>query len=554
MGNSGAGARAARANPDLRRFILGHLMAVISEWGVFVPTLVYAFDRGGSKDTGLASVAMLIPYFAFAPFTATLLHRGRPHRVRLYGMAAQAIGFGIASIAAFRDAPTFVVVCGCMIGFGAVTTIRPSGAVLLPAIVRTSRELSLANVRVGICDSLAVLAGPLVATGFLAIDGPALALAASALLAAAAATSTWIGPHAEVSVPLAPDADQEGAIDHLVASIRALRARPGVGGVLAVAGGQYALIGALDVIVVVAARDRLNLGATGTGLLSTLVGAGSVAIGLASSALLSRRRLAPLLLVALGMISIGSIVFGVTISLITAVIVLPILGLCRASLDLLSRMLLQRSAPPNQLSAVFAVLEMCSGAGMVIGSLVAQLLIGLSGVRAALVGLGVLFAVISASTWRSLRHADDGATVPVVAMSLLRRLPVFAPLPPLALESLARGAVEVPAEPGQTIISQGDHGDRFYAIADGTFDVHVGAALVHSLGRGGSFGEVALLADVPRTATVVSTASGSLLAIDRVPFLLTVTGHDHSRLAAWGVVRSFALEVDVAESAIASNE
>lgn len=207
MGKSGSGARAARGNHDLRRFILSHLLAVISEWGVFVPTLVYAFDRGGSRDTGLASVAMLIPYFAFAPFTATLLHRGRPRRVRLYGMAAQTIGFGVASIAAFRDAPTFIVVCGCMLGFGAVTTIRPSGAVLLPAIVRTSRELSLANVRVGICDSLAVLAGPLVATGFLAIDGPALALAASALLAAAAATSTWIGPHAEVSVPLAPDAD-----------------------------------------------------------------------------------------------------------------------------------------------------------------------------------------------------------------------------------------------------------------------------------------------------------------------------------------------------------
>jgi hypothetical protein len=47
-----------------------------------------------------------------------------------------------------------------------------------------------------------------------------------------------------------------------------------------------------------------------------------------------------------------------------------------------------------------------------------------------------------------------------------------------------------------------------------------------------------LLADVPRTATVTSLDDGLVLAIDRAPFLIAVTGHDTTRQAAWGVVRS----------------
>ena len=63
--------------------------------------------------------------------------------------------------------------------------------------------------------------------------------------------------------------------------------------------------------------------------------------------------------------------------------------------------------------------------------------------------------------------------------------------------------------------------------------------------RGSFFGEVALLADVPRTATVTARTDGELLALDRVPFLVAVTGSDTSRSAAWGVVRSLRLDADL---------
>ncbi len=533
-------------NPDLLRYVASHLLAVVAEWAVFIVVLVYVFDRGGARATGFASAAMLVPYVLFAPYAGALAERKRPDRVRLGGMAAQTIGYGFAAVAALNDAPAPLVVGGCMLGIGAVATIRPAGAVLLPAIVRSSRELSLANMRVGICDSVAVLAGPLFATALLAIDGPNLALGGIVLLVASA--TAVASPRAITDLPAAHHVvDQKGggSIRHLMTSVQALRQRPGAAGVLGVAGGQYVLVGALDIIMVVTAGAHLDLGESGAGLLSTLVGSGALIAAIGSPMLLNRRRLAPCLLIALLAIIGATIAFGLTLNLAAALILLPILGLSRSALDVLSRMLLQRSAPPNQLAAVFAVLELCSGAGMVIGSVFAQILIGFSGVKAAMIGLGVLFSGIVVAAWRSLRVADDGADVPVVAMSLLRRIPAFSPLPPLALESLARGALEVAVSPGTVVVQQGDHGDRFYAVTEGSFDVTMSGVHIRNLGRGASFGEVALLADVPRTATVTATHPGSLLAIERGPFLIAVTGHDSSRQAAWGAIRTLQFDVDV---------
>lgn len=63
--------------------------------------------------------------------------------------------------------------------------------------------------------------------------------------------------------------------------------------------------------------------------------------------------------------------------------------------------------------------------------------------------------------------------------------------------------------------------------------------------RGEGFGEIALLANVPRTATVTANRVGSLLAIQREPFLNAVTGHELSRRAAWSTIRTFGVDLDV---------
>ena len=208
-------------------------------------------------------------------------------------------------------------------------------------------------------------------------------------------------------------------------------------------------------------------------------------------------------------------------------------------------MLLQRSADPSLLGSMFALIELIGGIGLLVGSGLVQVLVAVGDIPLALYGLAGLLVVILAAAAPALWRADEGADLPVVEMSLLRRLPMFAPLPPIALEAVARSAHHVPVSKGSVVIHQGEPGDRFYAVAGGTFDVIATGEHVHTVERGACFGEVALLADVPRTATVTARVDGELLAVDRVPFLVAVTGSDVSHAAAWGAVHAMDLDISL---------
>ena len=553
-----------RGSADVHRYLVSHFLAVIGEWAALIGLLVYAFERGGARAAGYASLAALAPYLLLSATTARLAQRHRPASVRWCSLAAQTLGYGSAAACALAEGPVVIAVAGTALAFTAVTALRPAGAVLLPALVRSSLELTTTNVRVGHCESASVLLGPLAATGLLQLGGGGMVLmGCTGLVALAAATATVDVRHGPPAADDNNDNDNDdndndtaqsrrprrtlaarlsGALLSPFANVVRVGRRPGARGVLAAAMGQYVLVGAFDIILVVIAGEHLDLGAAGAGILTTMFGAGAfLSIGVAGRAV-RRPRLAPQMLLALALIATACIAFGANITLLMAGLALPVLGCSRSLLDLMARVLLQRSAPPSQLASVFGALETSSGIGLIAGSLLAQTLIAVSGASVALVGVGCVYGVLAVSLIRPLRSADDGADVPVVAMSLLHRLPVFAPLPTLALEAVARSAIELPVAAGEVVIHQGDSGDRFYAVADGAFDVVMSAVLMRTVRRGEGFGEVALLADVPRTATVTATQPGHLLAIERGPFLIAVTGHDSSRQAAWGVVRSMTFD------------
>ena len=146
--------------------------------------------------------------------------------------------------------------------------------------------------------------------------------------------------------------------------------------------------------------------------------------------------------------------------------------------------------------------------------------------------VGTLLALMTVAGFRSLRRADAHAEVPVVEMTLLMGLPMFSPLSPVTLEAVARSAQRIEVADGDAVIVQGEHGDTFYAVSEGEFDIEMSGTFVRTARRGDFFGEVALLSDVPRTATVRSRGPGVLLGIHRDPFLVAVTGHDRSHAMA----------------------
>lgn len=539
-----------RPSRRLIRYAIGNALATLAEWGALIGLLVHVFERSGPDAVGIASFTAILPYVFIAPFTARFAQRFRSATVRVVGMAGQSFGFGIAAAAVALDWPIWTAVLGIAIGYTAATSLRPAAAVLLPAIVRSSRELTTANVWVGYGDTSALLLGPLMTTVLLAVQGPAASLAGCAVISLCAAALTV--PFVRNGPPPAVhdhDHDDDGlrprqrrallrAITGPFGDVARVVKRPGARAVLLVAAAQFVMVGASDVIWVVIAGEHLDLGNAGAGVLSALFGAGSLLCATVSGPAARRSRLAPMMIGCLVLIALGCLVLGAAIALVTVIVLVPLIGFSRGLVDVLARVLLQRSAPPSELASVFGAAETISGLGGLAGSLIAQVLIAWSGADAALITLGVLFVLAAAALARPLRAADDAADVPVVAMSLLRRLPVFAPLPAWSLEVVARSARELEVGDGSAVINQGEHGDAFYAVVDGEFLVTCDGEQVRSVRRGDGFGEIALIADIPRTATVTASGHGSLLTIDRDAFLLAVTGYERAHEASWQLLHT----------------
>jgi len=186
---------------------------------------------------------------------------------------------------------------------------------------------------------------------------------------------------------------------------------------------------------------------------------------------------------------------------------------------------------------VFGVLHSLFYATSAAGALLAPLLINAVGVRWTLVLVGSLLPVLAVFSHASLTRIDVGPTDPH-RLELLESIPIFAPLSPPVLEQLATRLTLVHAPAGEEIIRLGDHGDRFYVVDSGEVEIVVDGDETRREGPGSYFGEVALLRDVPRTATVRAASDVHLFALDRDDFLPAVTGHAGSAQAAEAVIGS----------------
>ena len=129
---------------------------------------------------------------------------------------------------------------------------------------------------------------------------------------------------------------------------------------------------------------------------------------------------------------------------------------------------------------------------------------------------------------RRLLELEAGAAVPERAYALLRGLPMFAPLPIATIENLARRSSVENHPAGAELIRQGDPGDKFYVIDEGTVDVLTDGNLLARDAAGDCVGEIALLRDQPRTATVRATAPLRVVVLERSDFLEGVSAHGRS--------------------------
>lgn len=215
-----------------------------------------------------------------------------------------------------------------------------------------------------------------------------------------------------------------------------------------------------------------------------------------------------------------------------------IAGAGRPLIDVAGRTLLQRVVPDSVLSRVFGVLEGLRMAGLALGLTVAPILFAVLGQRVTFIVAGAFLPVVFLLAWRPLAGIDASVAVPEARLALLRSLPIFAPLSAPSLERPASRLIPTEAPSGAEIVRQGDPGDRFYVIESGEVSVSKNSRQVATLERGDFFGEIALLREIPRTATVTAQTDTLLYALERDDFLESVTGHPQSAEAADAVTRA----------------
>ena len=511
---------AAVRNPDIRRVELAWGAAITAEWAHFVALGVFAYEQGGASAVGIAGLVRLLPAAVVAPFAASLGDRFRRERFLLALTLVGSLALGGSAAAALADAELLVFAFAALVGL-ASTLIRPTLQALLPSLARTPAELIASNGATSTIESLGTLIGPLLAGVLVSVAdvGLVFAVGAGGLLLA---TVFLLRVRIEGAIDLAAATDDEGgARQVLAAGFRAIARSPRPRLVVALIVTQTFVRGCLNVLIVVAAFQVFDAGAEAVGYMTAAIGVGGL-IGAVGAMTLGGRRLA----FAFGLALVS---WGVPIALISpwsnlapAIFLLAVVGAANSVEDVAVFTLLQRIVPDEILTRVLGIVWALAMGGVALGSIAAPALVQIIGARAAFVVIGSILPMLILVSYRRLVEIDR-AVAPAPELELIEQVPMFAPLSIAAKERVAAKLVPLSVHAGELVIRAGDTGDCFYIVGDGELDISA-EGLHTTAHQADYFGEIALLRDVPRTATVKAIVDAKLYALERNDFLAAVTG------------------------------
>jgi MFS family permease len=519
-------------NPDVRRLELAWAASNFASRASAIAVAVYAYETDGVGAVGIVVFLRLAIAGGASPWLSVFADR-RPRRlVLITSDLVRCVMLGaMAALIVLDAAPMSVYVLAVLVAV-AEPVFRSAQAALTPSLVKTPEELTAANVVASAVESVGLFLGPALGALLLVVAGTGTVFAVTGLLLLVSVVLA-----ARISVAGEPKAEPSvSRSEQLLAGWRAIVSEPGLRVVVGLFTAQTLVAGLVQVLVVVVAIELLSLGTSGVGWLNGMIGVGATLGVFAVAGVAGHRSI-------WRYFALGNLLWGVPLISIAAwpepaaaFLLLALLGVGNTLVDVTGITLMQRTAADAVLGRVFGAFEALALLAMGTGALLAPLLVSSLGSRGAVLVAGLIMPVTLLPVWRRLAAIDAAAPVSAELVELLGGIPIFAPLPPPQLERLARALVEVRVEPGDAVFEEGDPGDRFYVIADGRAAVEVGDELVRTIEPGDFFGEIALLRDVPRTASVRAQTGLRLYALDPDTFVETVTGHAASAEAAGTIV------------------
>ena len=535
--------RRVAVDPQLARVESSLVGFTLAESATWLAMLIWAFERGGIGEAGIVATATLAVAVVTAPFAAYAGDRFRPDRALWWGYAAQTAAMaGTAATMWAGWAAAAYVFAGATVAV--ITFTRPVVGALLPLIARRPTDLVDANVLVGIIKSAGSALGPLMAALLLFLHDPATVFAVSAVMVGAGAALT-IGLRVTSSVVIATSA---GSLwTEITGGLTAMQKDKSIRSIIIVLFIGWLAVGIIDVTLVSFAETKLEPGGTSAGFLATAVGLGGVLGLFAVAHLIHGVKLARYLVIASALMGIPLVAMAAVESLLPSLLLLAATGAGIGVITVIGSVALQRRSPQQVLTRVFGVTESLNMLAMAIGAALGSFLLDARdfGDAALALGLAITALALLATGLFVLHGADVEPPGPEIFDRLIAD-PLFAPLDVRALERLAAGAEPIACPSGSTLIKSGDVGDNYYLVVSGMLTVHTdGGDGPIELGPGMSCGEVALLDDVPRTATVICATDAELLAVGRDDFLEAVTGHPHSLERARDVTLAYRSQASV---------
>jgi MFS family permease len=522
------------ANPRVRNLQLAGAGSTLSAWAYGVALPVYAYHAGGARAVGVLFFARFVLAALAGPWLGLLADRRSRRSVMMTsdlircglmaGMTTVAIAGGSAYVV------YVLAVTSTLVG----ASWGPAQAALIPSLVNSPEELTAANVVENTVSSVGMFAGPAIGGVLLALSGPAAVFALAGGLALWSAAFVFRVPRDQPPEP----AERPHVWAELTAGFSTVLRRRALRVVLGLSAAMALVDGALEVLLVVLALRLLHSGNAGLGWLNSAVGIGSIVGAFLVAMVATHRRLAAGFALGLLLTAAPLAAAAAVSSLPPALILMGALGVGAVFCQVNSVTLLQRSIENEVMGRVFAVLESLLMAGLAIGSVVTPGLVGWLGPRGAMIAAGAVLPVLIVWLWPSLRRIDAEAVIAEEPLELLRRIALFAQLPEPVLERLAATATSVSVGADQIVVSRGEAGRHFYVIATGRAAVELDDGTTRELGPGDFFGEIALLRDVPRTATVRAVEALRIYAVERDEFIAAVTGHAPTLAAAESIVTS----------------
>lgn len=519
--------RTAMGEPAIARMEAMWAATCIGTWAFNILLSIYAFGEGGAAAVGLAVLVSTLPAAIAAPYTALLVDRHSRSRVLLASLCARVLLAAAAGLAALAELPFAVVLVPAALFKVAATAHRPAQAALLPQIARSPGILAAANACWSSIEYGGFLFGSLAAGALAGLLGAELGL----LLAAAPlclAVVVMLGVPRDSRPPALEGEPPTSPLRELSAGLRIVASDPSLRRLVGWYGGIALNQSMRDIAIVILAIEILDMGEAGVGWLGAAEGVGGVLGGLAAIMLIGRGRLVILFVGA-------ALAFGLPVAMVAglpypavALVLLLVVGIGEALLESVLNIMTQRIAADDTIGRVYGVEEALYAVAVAIGGVVLAGIDQLIGGHGALVVTGLLLPVAALISWRQLASFEVAARVPEDAFERLRGTTVFAPLPVASIENLAIRAQHEHHAAKSTIVTQGEAGERFYVIDGGRVEVLVDGRHRRFRAEGEFFGEVALLRDVPRIATVCADTDVHLLVLEREEFLTAIGSNPRS--------------------------